>query len=311
MNEIVKLDPKEYGLEESKARQIEAAFVPMLEKMVELENEFNAITAMPVSEGACCAAKTLRMKYVKVRTGTAAIHKELKAFYLAGGRFVDGWKNAQLFASEGMEKKLSEIENHFEIMEQKRREKLSEERKALLAPYEADMLPVDFASMGEYVFGNFLAGAKHTFELKKEAERMAEAERIEKEKAEVEALQKMRLENEWLKAEAIDEAKRQEALRKEFMAAEKRKQAELQKQLETERIEKMRLEHEQAEHERILAEAEAEAEKRKQHAMDKLHRESVEIGILKALGSKILQENALIVLGMLQDGEVPNVVITY
>ena len=111
MNEIVKIDHKEYGLEESKATQIAAQFQPMLEKMQELEIEFNAVICMDSGPEKVAAAKECRMKYVKVRTGTAEIHKGQKAFYLAGGRYVDGWKNAQIFASQGNEDKLSEIEH--------------------------------------------------------------------------------------------------------------------------------------------------------------------------------------------------------
>jgi hypothetical protein len=47
---------------------------------------------------------------MKIRTATLDIHKKQKAFYLAGGKFVDGWKNAQHFASMGKEEKLEEIE---------------------------------------------------------------------------------------------------------------------------------------------------------------------------------------------------------
>jgi len=42
--------------------------------------------------------KELRLKYMKIRTATLDIHKKQKAFYLAGGRFVDGWMNASLMA---------------------------------------------------------------------------------------------------------------------------------------------------------------------------------------------------------------------
>src|SRR5690606_859785 len=112
--QLVKVDPKEYGIEESKAKEIELQFRTMLDKMVELENEFNEVIKMPLDESGIEAAKTLRLKYVKVRTGTAAIHKTQKAFYLAAGRFIDGWKNTQLFASQGKEDALMAREKHFE-----------------------------------------------------------------------------------------------------------------------------------------------------------------------------------------------------
>lgn len=80
MSELVKINAADYGLEESKAAQIAAQFKPMLDKMVELEQEYNQIISQPISKEVCAQAKELRMKYVKVRTGTEKIHKEQKSF---------------------------------------------------------------------------------------------------------------------------------------------------------------------------------------------------------------------------------------
>lgn len=183
MNEIVKIDPKEYGLEETKAKQIEEAFRPMLEKMTELEAEYNEVAKLEISEETCKKAKELRLKYVKVRTGTANIHKDLKAFYLAGGRFVDGWKNAQLFASQGIEDKLKLIEDYYENLEKERIVKLQEQRASVLTKYEVDPIPANLGSMSEMVWANFLVGTKTNYEAQKEAERKAEEQRIKMEKS--------------------------------------------------------------------------------------------------------------------------------
>ena len=130
-NELVVLKAADYGLEETKAQEIQATFMPMLEKMTELEKEYNLIIQKDINEELCTEAKTLRLKYVKVRTGTADIHRKLKDFYLKGGRFVDGWKNAQIMASEGMESRLKEIENHYENIEKERITKLQDIIKTL------------------------------------------------------------------------------------------------------------------------------------------------------------------------------------
>jgi hypothetical protein len=183
MNTIVKIDPKEFGLEEKKAEQIAAQFKPMLDKMQELEAEFNQVAAMEMSEQKVKAAKELRLKYVKVRTGTADIHKEQKAFYLAGGRFVDGWKNAQLFASQGIEEKLSEIESYYAKIEAEKIQNLRLERWEMLQPY-IEVEPVGLGVMDETVFGHILSGAKAAHEAKIEAEKKAEAERLEYERVE-------------------------------------------------------------------------------------------------------------------------------
>jgi len=184
MNELIKIDPKEFGLEESKASEIESAFKPMLEKMTELEEEYNQVIKLSVSKETCDKAKSLRLKYVKIRTGTATIHKDMKAFYLAGGRFLDGWKNAQLFASNGIEDKLMDIEKHYENIELERISKLQEKRATELSKYvnENDMLPANLGEMSDEIWNNYLTGTKTNYETKIAAEKKAEQERIEAEK---------------------------------------------------------------------------------------------------------------------------------
>ena len=177
---IVKIDSAQYGLTETKAKEIEAMFKPMLDKMVELEDEFNQIAGLEITEETCYKARELRLKYVKVRTGTANIHRELKAFYLNGGRFVDGWKNAQMFASQGIEEKLSAIENHYENLEKERIAALQEKRAGEIAKYEVDYIPDNLGLMPDDVWSNFLLGTKTNYETRKEAEKKAEEERQEK-----------------------------------------------------------------------------------------------------------------------------------
>lgn len=222
MNQIVKINPSDYGLEEQKAKQISEMFKPMLEKMESLESEFNEVAKMEISKETCDKARELRLKYVKVRTGTKKIHEELKAFYLQGGRFVDGWKNAQLMASQGIEEKLTAIERHYENLELERIAKLSEERASELFKYleSEDLLPDGLGQMPDDVWNNYLTGAKANYKARKEAERKAEEERIAREKAEAEERERIRLENIKLKKEA------EERERKEKAEAEKRERAE-------------------------------------------------------------------------------------
>jgi len=184
MSKLVKIDPKEFGLEENKAAEIAAQFQPMLDKMVELEKEYNEIIAKPIDEETVKLAKALRQKYVKVRTGTAEIHKVQKAFYLSGGRFVDGWKNAQLFASQGIEEKLEAIEKHHENLERERINALRAEREAIAIQFGVDVNTVALGLMSEEVWKNFIAGAEQSYKIRIEAEQKAEEERIERERKE-------------------------------------------------------------------------------------------------------------------------------
>ena len=204
MNDIVKINPAEFGIEETKAAQIEAQFKPMLEKMTELESEFNRIISLPINDpNTAIEAKKLRIKYVKVRTGTAEIHKTQKAFYLAAGRFIDGWKNAQLFASQSIEERLEKIENHAAIIEKQRIEALEAQRKQTLMEY-TDIFPAGLGMMNEDVFQNYLTGVKVAKQAQIEAEKKAEQERIERERREAEEREAQRIENERLKKEVAD-----------------------------------------------------------------------------------------------------------
>lgn len=273
MTDIVKIDPKEFGLEEIKAQQIAEQFKPMLDKMVELEKEFNEVIQKPITKETCKEAKELRLKYVKVRTGTAEIHKQQKAFYLAGGRFVDGWKNAQLFASQGIEEKLEAIEKHYENLERQRIEELKQQRIALLAPYAVENVDaLGLGIMSEDVWNNFLTGTKANHEAKLAAEKKAEEERIAREKAEAEEREKIRQENERLKSEAEE---RERILQAERENAEKERKA-----LE----EAQRKEREAAE--RILSEekkkAESEAKRIREEQEAKLAAERAEREKLEA-----------------------------
>lgn len=253
MSKLVKINASDYGLEEKKAQQIESAFKPMLEKMTELEKEYNDVIKLPIdNQTTGSIAKELRLKYVKVRTGTALIHKELKAFYLAGGRFVDGWKNTQLFASQGIEKKLSEIENHFEILERERMRKLQDERSLKLESFEVDYIPANLGQMTDDIWKNYISGVKLNFEAQKAAEKKAADERIAAEKAEIAERKRIADENEKLKKEAVERekaakieadkrAKEEEAERKIREEKERNERAAYEAKLKSEREEKQRV----------------------------------------------------------------------
>ena len=270
--EIVRIDPQEYGLTETKAKEVATMFQPMLDRMVELENEFNALVKSIANEPTdddCAKAKELRMQYVKVRTGTTKIHKELKAFYLAGGRFVDGWKNAQIMASHGIEEKLKEIETHYERKEAERKAALEVERKSELTQYTHD-IPSGLGDMPDNVWEMYLAGAKKNFEDRQEAERKAEeerkrqeVERIAREKAEAEERERIRKENERLKAEAAE---------RERKAAEERRKREAEEQARR-KAEALRVKKEQEERERAEREYQAKIEAER-HEKLKIQREA-------------------------------------
>jgi hypothetical protein len=243
---LVKINASDYGLESTKAQEIEAMFLPMLDKMKLLEKEYNKILKLEVTPETCQAAKELRLQYVKVRTGTADIHKTLKEFYLKGGRFIDGWKNAQLAASQGIEESLKNIENHYEILEAERLAALKEERRLLILPYTQTPEFFVLETMTDEAFKLFLSGLKTQYDAQIAAEKQAETDRIAKEKADADAREQQRLENIKLKEEAIE--------RERLAEIERKKQADILAK------ERAKSEADRKERERL----EAEIEKKKQ-----------------------------------------------
>lgn len=266
--DLIQINPTDYGLTTETAANIAAQFKPMLDKMTELEAEFNRVAAMPLGEPSTeHAAKILLQSYVKVRTGTAAIHKEQKDFYLKGGRFVDGWKNAQLFASQGKEEALQKIVNHRAIMEQQRVDKLQAERIEIVRPFIDDVTGLDLGRMPDDVFDAYIAAKKKAHEDRIEAEKAAEQERLRL--AEISRLFSFRrnqlmtlwqFADDQLKADSLGEMpeEKYEALKAE---AEKRKASQEAEQARI-KAEAERLAKEKAEAERKAAAERAEAQRK-------------------------------------------------
>jgi len=257
--ELMTVNPTEYGLESTKAKEISELFIPMLDKMKDLEEDYNDIIKKDITEEVCEEAKKLRNKYVKVRTGTAEVHKKLKEFYLKGGRFVDGWKNAQIMASKGNEDKLKEIEKHYENIEKERIQTVQASRAKDLMKYGVNPIPDDLGDMSEKFWGIFLSGAKTNHELLlKTREEAAQKAKEEEEKVKAER-QRVYKENEKLRAEAAEkEAERKKELEfqrfreAELHAENRRVQAENQAKLKKEAEERKKLE------DKIKAQKEAE-----------------------------------------------------
>ena len=208
--DLVTLDFKEFGIEEIKAKEIALQFQPMLNKMVQLELEANEVFKLDINDKETSKkAKDIRLKYVKVRTGTSEIHKIQKAFYLSAGRYVDGFKNVQSFASQGIEERLEAIEKHAENQEKKRISDLQESRLSIISEFIDETIGLDLGNMPDEVFEGFF-NLKKTQKLERiEADNIAEQKRFAEEKAENERLrlkaiedEKIRKENAILKANA-------------------------------------------------------------------------------------------------------------
>jgi hypothetical protein len=292
MNDII-IKPEEFGLEANEAKQVQAVFVPMLEAITQLENEYNQIITLPISEETTKKAKELRLKFVKIRTKTAEIHKKAKAYYLAGGRFVDAFKNAQLQASGEKETTLKEIEDYYVNLEKERLQQLQALRIEEISAYVDDVTAFDLSSMADDVYLAYFNSKKKDYEDKIKAEQEAEKARLKAEEEEKARIEAQKIENEKLKAEA--EA-REKLLQKEREEARK-KQDELEAKAKAEAEAREKLEAEKAQKEaEIKAQYEAKQVQEKQEKYqlwlkDNKYNEDTDIIINNILYRKISQYN--------------------
>lgn len=268
--EIVKLNTPELEvIEESKANQIRATFEPMAKMLTEFEESYNDIITeaeKEVTSEITLKAKRLRLDIGKVRIETEKLRKEQKEEYLRAGKAIDGVSNILKWAVSDKENKLKEIENHFEIQEQKRLERLQLDRAEKLSKYVEDAYDRNLSAMDDDVWQAYLQTKKKEHEDRIAAEKKAEQDRIAKEKAEAEERERIRKENERLKKEAEE---REEKQRKEKEAYGAKLKEEREKRERAEREEKERREKLEAE---LKAKQEAE-EKQRKEAEEKIQAE--------------------------------------
>lgn len=192
------LKAEDFGLDLTTAQKIESSFLPKVIERNALVQVYENLLTMEINPETCAEAKKCRLKLVKVRTGIADIHKAEKAMALAYGKFCDAKKNAETLPVEQMEERLKDIELYYERIEEARIAQLKKDREALIAPYIEEHIE-GLHMMGEENFQRFLAGEKLAFEQRKIEKAAAE----QKAKDEAEELEKLRKENELLKAKVI------------------------------------------------------------------------------------------------------------
>lgn len=285
MNELVKVDPKEFGLDELQVVSIEQAFLPKIAERDGYAQIYEQLITKEITKELCAEAWELRKKLVKTRTGIADIHRTQKSFFLAAGKFVDAWKNKETAPVEQMEETLSEIEKYFEKIEAEKVEKLYFERKSELSLY-SEIFPSGLGVMDETVYQNYMVGVKLGYEAKIKAEQDAEAERlrlieVDKENARLKTIEQERIrkENEKLKVEAAAREKEIETERKrqsDLLAKQKADSEAKQKAIE----DTARIEREKAETERKRLENELrvsqEIERKAKELGDKIEAERIE-----------------------------------
>ena len=181
--EVATINPQEFGLEAEQAVKVEQAFSPMLVERDAMVKVYETIINSEMTPELTKEARELRLKLQKQRTSIEKVHKAEKAFYLAGGRFVDALKNKYVTSISQMEETLEGIELYYVKLEAERKEKLKAERIEILKPFEVDTQFIDLLNMNDEQFKSLRSNSELAFNAKKEAERIAEeARKAEEEK---------------------------------------------------------------------------------------------------------------------------------
>lgn len=236
-------------------------------------------------------ARAIRLTLKEIRVSAEKTRKSLKEDALRMGKAIDGVNNLLLAAIVPLEKHLEEQERYGERLAEAERLRLHAERAEAIAPYVTPDQPLPvLTDLTQEQWDKYLADLVLLAEARVEAARKAEAERIAREQAEAAERERLRIENERLRAEAAqreakakaereaaekaqrEAAAKAKAERDALEAAAKKEREEAERKLAAERAaaaERQRIADEAAAKERAAIQAKADAERKEaQAAMD-------------------------------------------
>lgn len=276
------------GLEKTKSQRLLEMFTPYFNRMGEIEVKINGLNSTDPQKEDIKIAREIRLALKNNRVASEKIKDDAKASILIEGRLIDNLNNIVKNTSKGLELKCEQIEKDAEIKEAARIEAVRISRVELLAPYVEDANIFPLGSMTQDQFDTMLSGYKLAVEQKKEAEAKAEAERLAKEAAEKLEQERIRQENETLKAEAEEKEK---ALAAERAENERLAKIEAEKQAAILKEAQEKADKERAENEAKLKAAAAEAEKLQRELKAKQDAEKAEAARLaKIEADRVLAE---------------------
>lgn len=186
--ELVKLNESEFekvvtesGLAIKEGEEIKQSYLPYLNELAEIQAQSSKINFDKPTLLDEKIASELRKKTVKVRTGSSELKDSRKRIHLLKGNLEQAAYNLIAATCKLTEETFSSVEKAREIAEKNRIAQLEADRKSKLSQF-TDIIPVGLGTMQEDVFAAYLSGRELAFNAKIEAEKQAEAERVEKER---------------------------------------------------------------------------------------------------------------------------------
>jgi hypothetical protein len=258
---------QESGLEKSKAQVLLDNFSNYFKLAAEWEVKAKTLVITDVSQKAeMKMAREGRLFLKSKRLEVEKTRKTLKEQSLREGKAIDGIANVLKAVIEPIENYLDEQEKFAEYKEQEKKLALKTARIAALAPYAVDITAFsDLGEMAQETFDSLLMTSKGMYEVKMEAVRKMEADKIAKEEADAKERQRIQLENERLRKEAEEKdrlAKAEKAKADKVLADAKAKADAERRAIE----EKNRIEREKQETINRKAKADADEKLRKERA---------------------------------------------
>jgi len=187
---IVKIEPtqldevvKRSGLKVDETNEIKKSYLPFLSQLSEIQIQSSKINYDDPEKKDEMLARELRLNTVKIRTGAEKLKDERKRMYLLRGNLEQASYNLIATSCKLTEEIFFNVEKQREIAEKKRIENLRLERLSKLQKY-TDIEPVGLGEMAQDIWENYLLGQKTAYEIRIEAEKKAETERLEKERKE-------------------------------------------------------------------------------------------------------------------------------
>lgn len=248
---------KESGLEPTKVEGLLLKFSEPFNharQAIEMSKDITVTSESQVDE--IEQARVARLELKNIRVGVENTRKELKEQSLREGKAIDGMANIIKAMIVPVEEHLEAQEKFAERLAAERKARKIAERTTKLSAYVADVSMYKFEDLGDEAFERLVTEVKAAKEAADEAARKAreaalaeeervEAERLAKERAQAKEAERMRKQNEALKAKAAAERAKAEAERKarEKLEAEKRakEDAEAKAQAESDAAERQRL----------------------------------------------------------------------
>lgn len=261
----------------NEAEEIKQSYLPYFEQMGIIKEEAKKINFESPTMLDEKIARDLRLRTVKIRTGSMAIKEERKRIHMLKANVEQSAWNLIKTTCELDEEIFLQVEKKREIEEKARLSARKEGRIKLLEPFGVDTQFIALLNMPDEAFEQFLSQTNDSYEKKIADEKRAQEEEIERQRVQEEKRLEMIAENKRLReeAEAKEAALAKEREEQEAKLNAIKEKAEQERRAAEAEASRIRIENEK----KVAAEkarVEAEQEKMREEAQAKIDAERKE-----------------------------------